>query len=128
MPTPINKTLYARVKREAIQKFDTWPSAYASAWLVKEYKRRGGKYHGRKPKDSGLQQWFSEKWVDVCYWPKRRSCGRPKASKGYAEKYPYCRPSKRVNSRTPRTVQELTPKQRKSRCQKKRRSPKRRVY
>ena len=42
--TPTNKALYARVKAEAKRKFDVWPSAYASGWLTKEYKRRGGKY------------------------------------------------------------------------------------
>lgn len=42
--TPTNKQLYNRVKAEAKRKFDTWPSAYASAWLVKEYKKRGGRY------------------------------------------------------------------------------------
>lgn len=41
---PTNKSLYSRVKSEAKQKFDRWPSAYGSAWLVKEYKRRGGGY------------------------------------------------------------------------------------
>jgi len=41
---PTNKKLYARVKAEAKKKFDRWPSAYASAWLVKEYKKRGGGY------------------------------------------------------------------------------------
>ena len=44
MATPKNKALYNRVKSEAKRKFKTWPSAYASAWLVKTYKRRGGKY------------------------------------------------------------------------------------
>ena len=24
--------------------FDTYPSAYANAWLVREYKKRGGRY------------------------------------------------------------------------------------
>lgn len=43
-PTPTDKALYARVKAEAKKKFDTWPSAYSSAWLVREYKKRGGKY------------------------------------------------------------------------------------
>tara|TARA_R100001443_G_scaffold86546_1_gene93190 strand:- start:744 stop:884 length:141 start_codon:yes stop_codon:yes gene_type:complete len=43
-PTPKNKSLYAKVKALAKSKFKTWPSAYGSAWLVKEYKRRGGKY------------------------------------------------------------------------------------
>ena len=41
---PTNKALYNRVKAEAKRKFDTWPSAYASAWLVKTYKERGGGY------------------------------------------------------------------------------------
>ena len=44
MPTPTNKKLYAKVKAEAKKKFDVWPSAYASAWLTKTYKARGGKY------------------------------------------------------------------------------------
>jgi len=41
---PTNADLYARVKAEAQRKFDVYPSAYANAWLVQEYKRRGGKY------------------------------------------------------------------------------------
>ena len=46
MATPTNKALYNRVKNEAKKKFKKWPSAYASAWLVKTYKKRGGKYSG----------------------------------------------------------------------------------
>ena len=41
---PTNPQLYSRVKSEAKQKFDRWPSAYGSAWLVKTYKSRGGGY------------------------------------------------------------------------------------
>jgi hypothetical protein len=41
---PIDDVLYARVKAEAKAKFDVYPSAYANAWLVREYKKRGGKY------------------------------------------------------------------------------------
>jgi hypothetical protein len=48
MPTPTNKKLYAKVKAEAKKKFDVWPSAYASAWLTRTYKARGGKYSGSK--------------------------------------------------------------------------------
>ena len=44
MATPKNNALYNRVKSEAKRKFKVWPSAYASAWLVKTYKKRGGKY------------------------------------------------------------------------------------
>jgi len=42
--TPKNKALYARVKAEAKKKFDVYPSAYANAWLVRTYKKRGGTY------------------------------------------------------------------------------------
>jgi hypothetical protein len=41
---PTNPKLYARVKAEAKRKFDVYPSAYANAWLVREYKKRGGGY------------------------------------------------------------------------------------
>jgi len=41
---PTNKALYPRVKSEAKRKFDVYPSAYANAWLVKTYKKRGGGY------------------------------------------------------------------------------------
>tara|TARA_R100000329_G_C7569047_1_gene201361 strand:+ start:480 stop:656 length:177 start_codon:yes stop_codon:yes gene_type:complete len=41
---PTNKKLYSRVKSEAKRKFKVFPSAYASAWLVRTYKKRGGGY------------------------------------------------------------------------------------
>ena len=41
---PTNPKLYAQVKAATKKKFNRWPSAYGSAWLVKEYKRRGGGY------------------------------------------------------------------------------------
>ena len=41
---PSNKKLYARVKAAARRKFAVYPSAYANAWLVREYKKRGGGY------------------------------------------------------------------------------------
>ena len=41
---PTNPSLYARVKAEAKRKFDVYPSAYANSWLVRTYKKRGGKY------------------------------------------------------------------------------------
>lgn len=43
---PTNRELYSRVKAEAKKKFEVYPSAYANAWLVREYKSRGGKYKG----------------------------------------------------------------------------------
>jgi hypothetical protein len=54
--TPSNVTnpaLYSRVKAEAKRKFDVYPSAYANAWLVKTYKKRGGGYSGAKKATGG---------------------------------------------------------------------------
>ena len=45
---PVNKALYSRVKAEAKRKFKVYPSAYANAWLVREYKKRGGTYRVEK--------------------------------------------------------------------------------
>ena len=41
---PKNPKLYASVKAEAKRKFKVYPSAYANAWLVRTYKKRGGTY------------------------------------------------------------------------------------
>jgi len=41
---PTNPSLYARVKAEAKRKFKVFPSAYASGYIVREYKKRGGGY------------------------------------------------------------------------------------
>ena len=53
-----NKELHARVKAEAKKKFKVYPSAYANAWMVKEYKKRGGGF-----RNDDLKKWFNEKWV-----------------------------------------------------------------
>jgi len=41
---PANNRLYTQILREAKDKFDVYPSAVANAWVVQEYKRRGGTY------------------------------------------------------------------------------------
>ena len=45
---PTNPSLYARMKAKTKAKFDVYPSAYANAYLVKEYKKAGGKYRTKK--------------------------------------------------------------------------------
>ena len=50
----------------------------------------------------GLTRWFAENWVDV---KTGKPCGR---SKGEKRGYPACRPSKRVSSKPPKTVGEMT--------------------
>ena len=43
---PNNPTLWSRVKNQARNKFDVYPSAYANAWAAKEYKKKGGTWSG----------------------------------------------------------------------------------
>ena len=50
----------------------------------------------------GLTRWFKENWVDV---KTGKPCGR---SKGEKRGYPACRPKKRVSSKTPKTVGEMS--------------------
>ena len=52
--TSQNKALYSSVKAEAKRKFAVYPSAYANAWLVREYKKRGGTY--RKATSGGTKK------------------------------------------------------------------------
>lgn len=123
-PKPQNPELYARVKAEADAKFLAPTSIYKSAWIVREYKRRGGTYETEesakkvaKKHQGGLKRWFREQWVDLnrpngnkdgTYEP----CGRTSSqSSSKTSKYPLCRPSKRITQDTPRTVAELTPAQ-----------------
>jgi hypothetical protein len=53
---PTDAALYARVKAEAKAKFDVYPSAYANAWLVREYKKRGGSYRSEKADDGEYEE------------------------------------------------------------------------
>lgn len=39
-----NPALYKKARAEAKRKFDVWPSAYASGYMVKRYKELGGGY------------------------------------------------------------------------------------
>lgn len=126
-PSPTNTKLYNKVKQEAKQKFKVWPSAYASGWLVKEYKRRGGTYSGKKSSSKGISRWYKEKWINVCKLPKKVSCGRSKLSATWKKNYPYCRPSKRITSGTPKLASELSKKEIERRCKRKRKSPMKKV-
>lgn len=104
MPYPIDQRLYNRVKEEAKTRFKRWPSAYGSAWLVKEYKRRGGQYEPSGIRDRGVGRWMKEEWIQVVpYIEKgvRVPCGsRKEAAKA-------CRPYKRISEDTPITLDEL---------------------
>lgn len=104
MPDPVNKKLYQRVKNEAKLKFTRYPSIYASSWIVREYKKRGGAYQGTVDTKSGLNIWYREEWVQVQPYLSRGAkiaCGSSNKD-GKA-----CRPLLRVSSKTPITISEL---------------------
>ena len=65
-----------------------------------------------------LKRWFKEKWVDV---KTGKPCGRQQGEK---RDYPYCRPSKRVSSKTPKTASELSASEKRSRLAQKKSSKK----
>ena len=132
-PEPVDKELYDKIKKKVKAKFiktSRWPSAYGSGYLVQEYKKKFKELYGNKQpykksksnkkskksksksnkkSNTNLNRWFNEKWVNVC---KKKSnkyvpCGR---KKGSMKQYPYCRPLKRINSKTPMTVGEIKKK------------------
>jgi hypothetical protein len=118
----VNKKLYLSIKNKLKKsiKGRRW-GAYDSGRLVKMYKSSGGKYIGSKGK-TNLGRWYQEKWVDACAWPKRKSCGRKSKSS-----IAYCRPSKRIDSKTPTLIQSLSKAQIKSRCSRKKRNPRKKI-
>jgi len=86
----LNKKLHAAVKAEAKRKFKIYPSAYANAWMVREYKERGGKF-----RTDALDKWFKEKWV------RMSSTGRilgPCGDRSKEEGKPKCLPAKKASA------------------------------
>jgi len=66
-------------------------------------------------KGAALKRWFKEEWKDV---RTGKPCGRRKGEKRGT---PYCRPSKRVSSKTPKTASEMTAAEKRSRISQKKR-------
>jgi len=88
MPIPKNIELYNFVKHEA-DKIYKKSSAYKSGFIVKKYKELGGEYiDDNQPKN--LQRWYKEQWSDVGKQP-----------------YPVYRPTIKISSKTPLTVNEI---------------------
>jgi hypothetical protein len=65
-------------------------------------------------KGAALKRWFKEDWKDV---KTGKACGRKKVTRGT----PYCRPTKKVSSKTPKTSGEMTAAEKKSRIAQKKR-------
>lgn len=84
---------YKKVKAQ----YNIFPSARASQAIAKCRKQSGSVR--KTEKGSSLRRWQSEKWVDT-------RTGKPCGAGGKNE---YCRPSKRVSSKTPKTRSEISP-------------------
>ena len=66
-------------------------------------------------KGLALKRWFKEKWIDV---RTGKPCGRRKGEKRGT---PYCRPSKRVSSKTPKTSGEMSASEKRKKIAEKKR-------
>jgi len=77
--------------------YSVFPSARASQAIAKCRKASGSVR--KTQKGASLKRWQSEKWVDT-------KTGKPCGAGGSNE---YCRPTKRVSSKTPKTKSEISP-------------------
>ena len=84
---------YRKVKRT----YRAFPSARASQAIAKCRKARGAVRKTSAGKS--LKRWQREKWVNT---KTGRPCGNTK------DKTEYCRPTKRVSSKTPKTARETS--------------------
>ena len=66
-------------------------------------------------KGASLKRWFKEEWTDV---KTGKPCGR---SKGENRGTPYCRPKKRISGKTPKTVSEMSPEEKRKKINEKNR-------
>jgi hypothetical protein len=134
---PSDPVLYQKVKNRVKSRVERWPSAYASGQVVQQYKaefkkKYGDKnpYKGKKKEKGALARWYEEKWVDLCR-PKKDGKYHPCGRKKMTGKYPFCRPSMRVNKNTPMTVDEVIAKfglvKIKERCERKQKIKKKRM-
>ena len=97
MPKVLNPKLYEKIKQKYAHMKH---SAYKSGLIVKEYKRLGGKYSGKKAKKKGLSRWFQEEWKN-----QRGTIGYKRRRDGSTSDI--YRPTKRITKDTPVTHAEL---------------------
>lgn len=66
-------------------------------------------------KGAALKRWFKEDWKDV---RTGKACGRDKDEKRGT---PYCRPTKKVSSKTPKTAGEMSASEKRKKIAEKKR-------
>lgn len=84
---------YNKIKAQ----YAIFPSARASQAIAKCRKASGSVRKTKKGTE--LKRWQAEKWVDT-------RTGKPCGAGGKNE---YCRPTKKISSKTPKTKSELSP-------------------
>ena len=133
---PTDPILYNEIKEIVKNRVAVWPSAYASGQLVRDYKRIFAEKYGvhenpyltQKPNKQitgNLDRWYKEVWVNVCEKDKNGKyipCGRSKADMNPSN-YPYCRPTYRISTNTPKTISEFNAKELYEMCKYKRSKP-----
>jgi hypothetical protein len=99
--TPSDKILYEKIKKSIFSK-NPINSAYRSGTVVREYKKQfQAKYGSKKPyignkSNTGLTRWFKEDWKNQ------------NGKKGYQMKGDIYRPTKKITSKTPKTLKEMS--------------------
>jgi hypothetical protein len=103
MPTPTDPNLYDEARDFIMSKYKK-NSAFASGATVKHYKQLFKKKHGEHSRPyyddnspKNLKRWFEEKWVNV----------NPMLGILNDNAYPVFRPTNKVSSKTPTTVQQI---------------------
>jgi len=108
-----DKALHARAVAAAKRKFKVWPSAYASGFVVQQYKRLYKKKHGSLSgafRGDDLGKWFGENWVRITSSGKIAGpCGGRSSKEGK----PKCLPRAKAQSLTTGERKRLVARKRK---------------
>jgi len=125
-----DKALHSRAVSAAKAKFKVWPSAYASGYVVQQYKQMYKKKHGSLSgafkNDEGevhaddLEQWFKEKWVRI---GANGEILGPCGGRGEKEGKPKCLPQAKAQSLSKEERQTIVARKRKADPDPERRGP-----
>ncbi len=102
-----NKKLYLDVKEEINKKYKK-QSAYKSMAIQKLYIQKGGTITGDNKKK--LSTWRNEKWKNLSginNLKDAKPCGQKNVNQKKSDKS-ICRPTKKINSKTPKLAQDYT--------------------
>lgn len=116
-----DEALHSRAVSAAKAKFKVWPSAYASGYVVQQYKQMYKKKHGslsgafksdeQELHADDLEQWFKEKWVRIgANGEILGPCGGREEKEGK----PKCLPESKVQAMSKEERQTIVARKRKA--------------